>query len=270
MGPLPAEIYTRDYFLKGAGGYEVYQSSRGREVILRQRWALELADPRAGERVLDIGCGRGEVAYQCALRGCGVMAVDYSPDAVAITRETVSQLPEERRRDVTVACQGVDSLSLEGRFDVVFLLDIVEHLTEEQLTRLFERLEPHLNPGARVVIHTDNVHFEKCLFPLKRALALPFTVLNQTLRALRGRRREPTWRAWASRTFQVFHPEDGYEEYHINLFTPGRLGAFLRRVLPRARVEVAVRDDARNLVSRALRRWWGRDLYAVARVGPAQ
>ncbi len=88
-------------------------------------------------------------------------------------------------------------------------------------------------------------------------------MVNQTLRALRGRRREPTRKAWAARTFQVFHPRDEYEGYHINLFTPGRLGAFLRRVMPGAQVEVVVRDDARNLVSKALRRWWGRDLYAV-------
>ena len=235
-------------------------------MVLRQRWALELAQPRPGERVLDIGCGRGEVAYQCALQGCRVVALDYSPAAVEITRETVSQLPEERRRDVTVACQEVDSLALEGGFDAVFLLDVVEHLTEEQLTRLFGRLGPRLNPGARVVIHTDNDYFEKYLFPLKRGLALPFTVLNQVLRVLRGRRREPTWKAWAGRTFQLFHPRDEYEGYHINLFTPARLGAFLRRALPQARVEVVVRDDARNLVSKALRRWWGRDLYAVVRV----
>lgn len=230
---------------------------------MRQRWALDLARVHAGERVLDLGCGRGEVAYQCALRGCRVTALDYSPAAVEITRETLSQLPPERQAEVSVACQDVDTLSLEGRYDAVFLLDIVERLTEEQLAGLFARLRPHLNPGARVVIHTDNLYFEGRLFPLKRALALPFTVVDQTLRVLRGRRREPTWKAWAARTFQVFHPRDEYEGYHINLFTPARLGAFLRRVMPGAGVQVVVRDDARNLVSKALRRWWGRDLYAV-------
>ena len=233
---------------------------------MRQRWALELARVRSGERVLDLGCGRGEVAYQCAVAGCRVVALDYSAAAVEITRETLSQLLPERQAEVSVACQDVDTLSLEGRFDAVFLLDIVEHLTEQQLTGFFARLRPHLNPGGRVVIHTDNRYFEEWLFPLKRAMALPFTVVNQTLRVLRGRRREPTWKAWAARTFQVFHPRDEYEGYHINLFTPGRLGAFLRRAVPGAGVEVAVYDDARDLVSKALRRWWGRDLYAVVRV----
>ncbi len=230
---------------------------------MRQRRALEFARLRPGERVLDLGCGRGEVAYQCVMAGCGVVALDYSPAAVEITRETLSQVPPEKRGEVSVACQDVDTLSLEGKFDAVFLLDIVEHLTEEQLTGLFRRLSPHLNPGARVIIHTDNLHFEERLFPLKRAMALPFTVVNQTLRVLRGRRKEPTWKAWAARTFQVFHPHDEYEGYHINIFTPVRLGAFLRRVMPGSRVEIAVRDDARDLISKALRRWWGRDLYAV-------
>ena len=48
---------------------------------------LDLLDPLPGERVLDLGCGSGELTAQIAARGAHVVGVDASPEMVARARE---------------------------------------------------------------------------------------------------------------------------------------------------------------------------------------
>ncbi len=261
---LPPDIYTRDYFLKSAGGYELYQLSRGNRLPPRQQWAFELADPKAGETVLDMGCGRGEITYQCAKAGCKVIAVDFSQAAVEITKETLQPLSASSQTEVYQ--KDIGSFKFNKNYDLVFLLDVVEHLTTSQLQEFFSRMRPHLNSGARIVIHTDNVYYETCLFPLKRALSLPFTIITRISKAIRGKRKEYAWKAWFRRTFEVFPPRDLYETMHINLYTPSALKKFLQQQFPQSRVEIVIRDNARNLVSKLLSCWWGKELYAIIHI----
>ena len=51
------------------------------------RGVLDLLDPRPGERVLDLGCGDGELTEQLAARGCRVLGVDRSAEFVAAARQ---------------------------------------------------------------------------------------------------------------------------------------------------------------------------------------
>ena len=47
---------------------------------------LELLAPRAGERILDLGCGDGPLTQQIAARGCAVVGVDASPEMIGAAR----------------------------------------------------------------------------------------------------------------------------------------------------------------------------------------
>jgi SAM-dependent methyltransferase len=48
--------------------------------------ALDLLDPRAGERILDVGCGEGTLTIKIVERGATVLGVDNSPEMVAAAR----------------------------------------------------------------------------------------------------------------------------------------------------------------------------------------
>ena len=48
--------------------------------------ALDLLDPQAGERILDVGCGEGTLTKRIAERGSTVLGIDNSPDMVAAAR----------------------------------------------------------------------------------------------------------------------------------------------------------------------------------------
>jgi SAM-dependent methyltransferase len=71
---------------------------------------VELLAPRAGETILDLGCGDGYLTAEIASRGCRVVGVDASPAQVAAARE--------RGLDARVA--DGHRLDFESEFDAVF------------------------------------------------------------------------------------------------------------------------------------------------------
>jgi 2-polyprenyl-3-methyl-5-hydroxy-6-metoxy-1,4-benzoquinol methylase len=86
---LLKNFYNRDYYLKNCGGYEQFKRNKG--IILddpRLLTAYYIADPHVGKKILDIGCGRGELSYALARAGADVMGIDYSASAVKIAKET--------------------------------------------------------------------------------------------------------------------------------------------------------------------------------------
>jgi trans-aconitate methyltransferase len=53
---------------------------------------LELLDPQPGERILDLGCGSGDLTAAIAGRGADVIGVDSSPEMIARAREQFPHL----------------------------------------------------------------------------------------------------------------------------------------------------------------------------------
>jgi len=53
---------------------------------------LELLAPRAGERILDLGCGTGHLTAEIAARGAQVVGLDSSPDMLGQARQNYPDL----------------------------------------------------------------------------------------------------------------------------------------------------------------------------------
>ena len=147
----PAGFYSRDYFLGRCGGYSEYQAEGGRIADPIRRTALELVHPRPGERVLDLGCGRGELCCAIAEAGAVSIGVDFSRDALAMARETARRLG---RRVALVRARAEALPFRRGTLDAVLATDIVEHLPEPDLRRSVQEVHGLLANGGRLVIHT--------------------------------------------------------------------------------------------------------------------
>lgn len=77
--------------------------------------------PWCGKRVLDAGCGTGELAYLIARRGAKeVMGVDYS-------QEAIKEAQKKYRHPALVFICG-DLQKASGKFDVIVSLGTLEHL----------------------------------------------------------------------------------------------------------------------------------------------
>jgi SAM-dependent methyltransferase len=103
-----------------------------------------------GSHVLDIGTADGSVAQALVDRGCRVWGIEVDADA-ARDAERVCE------RVIVGDVEQLDwQTSLEGRrFDVVLLLDVLEHLRDPAAT--LKRAVSHLAPGGRIVASIPNV-----------------------------------------------------------------------------------------------------------------
>jgi SAM-dependent methyltransferase len=119
---------------------------------------------REGERVLDVGCGKGELARDLAERaGAEVVGIDPDRAYLAFARER-SAHPRVRYVEGRAPEQLPDE-----RFDVVVLSNVLEHVERriELLRTLVSRQRP-----SRVLVRVP-AEDRDWLVPLRRELGLP-------------------------------------------------------------------------------------------------
>lgn len=71
---------------------------------------VELLAPRAGERILDLGCGDGPLTAKLVAMGCSVVGVDGSPEMVAAARAL----------GLDARVMDGQALTFDAEFDAVF------------------------------------------------------------------------------------------------------------------------------------------------------
>jgi SAM-dependent methyltransferase len=164
--------YTRQYFLEDCGGYDAWAREQGRRLLdHRLQSVAALASVTTPTAVLDLGCGRGELAYHFASRGAEVSAIDYSAPAIELARLTIEGDPAVAGR-VDLICGDVGTVAIRSSYDMAVASDIVEHLAQPELERLVERVADALSPDGRFVLHTyPNRWYYEHEYPRRRARA---------------------------------------------------------------------------------------------------
>jgi ubiquinone/menaquinone biosynthesis C-methylase UbiE len=149
------DVYDSRYFSSSCEGYKEFRESGGRKLGARFQKALELAHIRFGERVLDIGCGRGELVVNAALIGAHVVGIDYAEEAVRIAEEALAGYPPEVRERADVRQMNARAMDFaDESFDLAFMSDVVEHLYPHELAEALRETRRVLRPGGRLIVHT--------------------------------------------------------------------------------------------------------------------
>jgi len=163
------ELYDEAYFLGSCEGYAEFVTSEGAHLSRRLSQAFEGADVQPGMRVLDIGCGRGEILRQCARLGAQAHGVDYAPVAARMAQE--SGTPDKKHREpVRVYLADAKCLPFASTsFDRVLMFDLVEHLHPWELNRALTEARRVLRPDGRLIIHTaPNAWYDRYAYPVVR------------------------------------------------------------------------------------------------------
>ena len=114
-----------------------------------ERRAFLLDHVRAGDRVLDLGCGDGAFAAALVQAGAAVTGVDVAAEAV---RRARVRAPQARVEQVA---EGAALPLAEDAFDVVWAGEVLEHVAD--LVGLLAEVRRVLRWGGTLLVTTPNL-----------------------------------------------------------------------------------------------------------------
>lgn len=162
-------LYTEQYFLTACEGYDEFLASEGAHLSRRLSQAFAVAAVTAGMKVLDVGCGRGEILRRCAGLGADAYGIDYAPVAVSLTQKVIASETQAPGKTGVAQADAKILPFPNGFFDRALLFDVVEHLHPWELERAYAEIRRVLRPGGMIVIHTaPNRWYDAYGYPLVR------------------------------------------------------------------------------------------------------
>lgn len=103
---------------------------------------VELLDPQPGERILDLGCGTGELTHQISESGASVVGIDSSTELIATAQQRFSHLKFYQ--------QDATQLSGIERYDAVFSNAVLHWIKDQDAVTA--AAHHTLKPGGRLVV----------------------------------------------------------------------------------------------------------------------
>jgi 2-polyprenyl-6-hydroxyphenyl methylase/3-demethylubiquinone-9 3-methyltransferase len=102
--------------------------------------------PLEGKTALDVGCGAGLVTEPLARLGAKVTGIDASPEVIAVAQEHASAM------GLDIDYRAGDVHELEGRFDLIACLEVIEHVAEP--AAFLQALSKRLAEGGLIILST--------------------------------------------------------------------------------------------------------------------
>ncbi|MCA9301584.1 class I SAM-dependent methyltransferase [Candidatus Saccharibacteria bacterium] len=101
-----------------------------------------------GVKVLDVGCSSGNFGAELiGKKKCTVVGIDIDKDDVELSKK---RLTESHLLNIES-----DDLSIVGKFDVIVMADVIEHLIDP--AKALKKLGKHLNPDGKLIFSVPNM-----------------------------------------------------------------------------------------------------------------
>lgn len=107
-------------------------------------------------KILDIGCGTGILAELLEGRYTHYTGIDFSREMVAAARGRYTD-HDEREFHCIDALEFLAGKS--DKYDAIFLLDISEHVPDDEWAAITKLARPALTATGKVYLHTPNLEF---------------------------------------------------------------------------------------------------------------
>jgi len=161
--------YDSSYYLDDCGGHESFNRN-GPEASSDPRIlsVLSMVSLAKNGKLLDLGCGRGEIALQASLHGFNCTGIDYSSDAVSISMKGLKRFPE-LIANLRYEVANVSTYKPKENYDVIVASDIIEHLSPEEVSQSYEMVSAALTKRGVFIVHTfPNSWFYDYDYPRKK------------------------------------------------------------------------------------------------------
>ncbi len=110
----------------------------------------QAALPFVSGRVLDLGCGLGNLSLEAARRGCEVTALDASQTAV----ERIAAAAAKERLRVGASRADLGSYVAADEYDSVIAIGLVMFFACPAAARLLAEIRRSVAPGGRAIVNT--------------------------------------------------------------------------------------------------------------------
>jgi tellurite methyltransferase len=107
------------------------------------------ADEFVYGRVLDLGCGLGNLSIAAARRGATITAVDASPAAI----ERINKTATVEGLNIKGVLADVESYSIAGQYETVIAIGILMFLPKAQAQRALSALKNAVVPGGKAIVN---------------------------------------------------------------------------------------------------------------------
>ena len=136
----PSMTYSSALYQEGNGDLELAQKAKYERMLNR-------LDAKAGERILEIGCGWGGLAEAVTQRGLNMTGVTLSHEQLKWAQERVpsADLRLQDYRDLT------------ERYDHVVSIEMFEAVGERWWPTYFKKVADSLAPGGKVMLQTITI-----------------------------------------------------------------------------------------------------------------
>jgi len=107
--------------------------------------------PIDDNKILELGCGIGGLLYYLKKNGCeNFLGVDISEEQLSICQKYVTN--KVVKEDVLSFLKNHDH-----KYDLIVLLDLIEHIGKDKIIQLIELLYKTLNVNGRILLRTPNM-----------------------------------------------------------------------------------------------------------------
>ena len=117
--------------------------------LIYRRDIRPLLPPVSNGMVVDIGCGQGQLVRLLLTDGYNASGIDVSPEQVAIAHS--AGIDQVRQGDYRCTLQEVS-----GTLAAVTALDLLEHLTKNEVLGTFDSVADALAPGGLFIARVPN------------------------------------------------------------------------------------------------------------------
>jgi demethylmenaquinone methyltransferase/2-methoxy-6-polyprenyl-1,4-benzoquinol methylase/phosphoethanolamine N-methyltransferase len=131
--------------------------SFGKAPAIRKK-TVALAQPAAGEKVLDVGCGTGTLAIALRAKvgpGGEVVGIDAAPEMIAVARDKAAK----QGADIDFRAGLIEEIPFpDDSFDLVLSSFMLHHLPDDIKRKGLAEIHRVLKPGGRFLVVDMTVH----------------------------------------------------------------------------------------------------------------
>ncbi len=152
--PIDPQKYTKEYFLTDCDGYDLFIKSHGTEIPCRQAefYKRILLTLKPEEKILEIGCGRGELCAALSIHASYVTGIDYSGAAIELCTNTY------KGKFDNLSFMVADAKTLpfpNNSFSLVICTEVLEHLHQWELEKMMSEVCRVLEYSGRFAAQTE-------------------------------------------------------------------------------------------------------------------